>query len=1285
MVLSKDGKYMLDRKSPLTGRDFEILFSGSSKLTDLKRIARKAGLSSYDKMTKAEIVDAVESTLKGKNIREPIRLQISAQKRVVSVNNNNRNYPNNLNVNNRNGNGVRNNLSKISRESENLGRNNNNNNKNNNNQTENKNLNSISTESKNLNNNGSGNNNRKVPVNATTARYLNAMTRKPNANRNADISKILSAMRNKNQSPGDISSLIQSIQGKRTMNGETKTYLDKFVRAQKNGNATAMKNIAKRLNYMERERRAVEPSMKPKMTNKEKRSAELEKYMINKSKNLNKNRVKFLNEGQKFIRGYKNGNNIYNTAKARINSLYSELKNKKSLNSQTPQAPQQPTISNQPSNGPTNTELKQLQNQLSKSTQKIASLEQKIESANTNKQEQIARIKNLESQLRQSGLSNDERKRLENQLANAQGNALVAAKELENLKKNRNETRGAAALAQQQVRNLEENVRKSREEKTSLQKRLNAEQSDLSNALQKINKIEKGKNSALRKVSTLQNNISSRNTEILKLKNKLESNASLSTSEKKALQKNLNAAISSKQSLQKELTGTREEANMWKTRLVSEQKALKEAEKLITSINFNLRESKKKTEKLQTEYQTLVSNMQKQINNAKANANKEIANLRNKLQKNKNLSNGEKRALQEQLNNAMKNRANINNRLRKSESEKMQYMREMNTLAGNVRNITKQKENANAQITAKNQEINQIKKNMAAAGSMSMAQKEKLRKNLENAQKEKANISKQLSGFRSELEMAKERLAQERVEKNAKIRSLEANEAIARAKANAEIANLRNKLQKNKNLSNGEKRALQEQLNNAMKNRANINNRLRKSESEKMQYMLEMNTLAGNVRNIAKQKENANKEIANLRNKLQKNKNLSNGEKRALQEQINVYRAKANKIIRNGATREATQRNRIKALETNLNSATQRLAEKNASLLEKIEQINQTQSNVARLKNELNKKSASAAEKNEIKNRLEAEKQNLTRQFTETQTVLNSTKSQLSKIKENRNTLFKELQKRSGNLLETEAERNKLQKQLGETKQILRNTQNNLGQLALAEQRARRQRNTLSKTLAQVRGQRQNLRRRNAASQKVITGLTQQRQNAQRGINTLRAATRNLEQKRLAANRTTNNTFNASAAFNRQMKGVAARQSWQSLKPKATMIGASQLGVGKSLRAKLLKNIDMTNLNGKHVVDGTGNGFIPIPGSERRDLKNKVKDPMTGLNRLRDIEKMILNRKKNRNNKILGRRRMNEVLKKHGTNVKPINYRGFAASGKTGLTNTTRATGNMRTKLKYQV
>jgi len=45
LVLSRDKKYMLDSKSPLTQRDYELLFSSSVKSTEIKRIARKTGLS----------------------------------------------------------------------------------------------------------------------------------------------------------------------------------------------------------------------------------------------------------------------------------------------------------------------------------------------------------------------------------------------------------------------------------------------------------------------------------------------------------------------------------------------------------------------------------------------------------------------------------------------------------------------------------------------------------------------------------------------------------------------------------------------------------------------------------------------------------------------------------------------------------------------------------------------------------------------------------------------------------------------------------------------------------------------------------------------------------------------------------------------------------------------------------------------------------------------------------------------------------------------------------------
>lgn len=44
LVLDSKMSYLIDKKSPLTPKDFDVLFDSSSKRTDLKRIARKVGL-----------------------------------------------------------------------------------------------------------------------------------------------------------------------------------------------------------------------------------------------------------------------------------------------------------------------------------------------------------------------------------------------------------------------------------------------------------------------------------------------------------------------------------------------------------------------------------------------------------------------------------------------------------------------------------------------------------------------------------------------------------------------------------------------------------------------------------------------------------------------------------------------------------------------------------------------------------------------------------------------------------------------------------------------------------------------------------------------------------------------------------------------------------------------------------------------------------------------------------------------------------------------------------------
>jgi len=1296
MVLSKDGKYMLDRKSPLTGKDFEVLFGSDSTVSQLKRVARKAGLASYDNMTKAEMVEAIESTLQSKNIREPIRLHISAQRAVrkVSVNNNN-NYPNNLNVNNANGNGVRNNnnLRKIANESNNLNRGNGNRNGNGNN------LAKIANETRNLNrgngnrgngnrgngNRGNGNRgNERPPVNRTTARYVNAMLRKPNARRNEDLARVLSAARNTGGgSTQNLSRIIEAVRRKPSTDGSTATMLNKLMRAKTSGNSNALQRAMKEIEELKR-RPVAAPAAR--VNNKQQKLAELEKYAVNKASKLGNNRMEFLNETEKYIKGYKNGQYMHNAAKSRIAAKYDEIY-KKRLNG---------------------SKMEKVVSELGANTNKIVNtriqakakelLEQYKATGSTPIRNSIIKLKSLDENLRskedsvvklfgnRKPLNSERDEALQNiQSYNMRNGLAKINKQIEEKKKERG-VEFNTMIVNATYKNVPSNV------KTTLRNKY------VSGELNR-NDVKRGLNKALKKTTDILKNLENK---IKKLENEL-GDSKLTPSERNALKKEVNNLKLKRNTNLKNMNVMREQLGNMKTtvntknrnierlkikqgnanaeieslrnklksnknlsngekRALEEQ--LKNAMKNRANINERLSKSESEKEQYMREMNTLAGNVIN-ITKQKENANKEIANLRNKLQKNKNLSNGEKRALEEQLKNAMINRANLNTRLRKSEAEKMQYMQEMYTLAGNVRNITKQKENANAQITAKNREINQIKKNMAAAGSMSMAQKEKLRQNLEKAQQEKANISNQLSRFRSELEMAKKRLDEERKIKGDKIQSLEFNATKARQERNnlkqKRNVNLKNmnvmreqlgNLKVNRNVLAAEAQRRQNALNEAAKKETEITKKLGESNASIKKLTAQRDELLEKGELNAAEKAN----LQRIRNELKAERNTKNNEIKQLQTLSNNREKELEKISTNlnVATREL---NRSMAL---ISTQEKSLEAKNKNLKARQNQVGELYEEQKGLKKLIETLETQATEINE-------QIQQQTKKLANSASEINRLQKQLNNATEARARNIQTMQMRHAeNIGAATAQIEELTKKVQERNAIikrskvvgkwqgtavrglgtqLRNTRTNLT-------RAQKEIGVARGVVSGLRRQRQNLQGQRNTLFGKLTQVRGQRRNAQRGINALRAQTRNLEQRRLAENRSTNNTFNASAAFNRQMKGVAARQRWQSLKPKATMVGAAQLGVGKALREKLLKNVDTTNINGKHVVDGKGKGIIPLPGGERRDLKKEVQDPMTGLNRLRAIEKMILNRKTNRNNTILRRRRMNTTLGLAGSAVK---------------------------------
>jgi len=73
LVLTRDKRYLLDPKSPLTWKDFETLFKSSVTSKVVKRLAKKVGLIETDK-TISDLKRAIGRKLMSMNIREPVLL-----------------------------------------------------------------------------------------------------------------------------------------------------------------------------------------------------------------------------------------------------------------------------------------------------------------------------------------------------------------------------------------------------------------------------------------------------------------------------------------------------------------------------------------------------------------------------------------------------------------------------------------------------------------------------------------------------------------------------------------------------------------------------------------------------------------------------------------------------------------------------------------------------------------------------------------------------------------------------------------------------------------------------------------------------------------------------------------------------------------------------------------------------------------------------------------------------------------------------------------------------------
>ena len=867
MVLSKDGKYMLDRKSPLTGGDFEVLFSSSSKSDELKRLARKVGLSNYKEMTKAQLVDAIENVLKSKGVREPIRLHITVRKeKRISVNSNN-NYQNNFNVNNRNGNGVKNNnnLKRISNESSNLG----NGNRENGNR-ENGNRQNGNRENGNRQNGNRQNGNRQNGngTSRTTRNkyYMNAMARRvrgeqPAPSRRSNdsaMTQLINAFQKSKTSGSNSDALRRALERAKSTSSATNTRaLAKQIEdAMKRGNTTTLNALRKKL--------AV-----PLMSEKDGKVAKLEKYIVNKGRKLNdKRRITFMNEAQKSIKAYKNGTNMYETAEARIAKVY-ENAYKTQLNDMGTKNAIDTLQENVNTIG--NEKIK------SSAREKLNAFKQSG-GTDTSSKNAVIKLKKLDEKLggkkdvnrlylnemRDEALKNINSYNINNGLAK------INTRVKEDMKK-----RGAefnTMIANDTYKNVPSNVKTTlRNKYVSGKLNSNGVKQELNNALEESAGVYKG----------FENKIKN-------LEAKL-GNSKLTANERNALKKERN-------NLKQRLNRNAENMNVMREELgnlVVNRNGLKaESERRKSALNNANRE---------------IANLEKKLENSKLTASerntleKERNNLKQRL--NRNVENMNR--MREELGNLMVNRNGL-----KAESERRKSA--LNNANNEIAELTKKLQNG----SISNKEKQELAK---ARGNALVATEE-----LEKLQEEKKSFNAKIAKANENVKAARAAQAAANRKRNAKVTEAKKNaeESIRKAQNSAsvkikeatnEVQKLEKQLSTRSNLTPNQINNLKRQINKAQANVAQVkqkaNSRIAAAQAAAQESMNALRIQAN--KEVAKAQAQANEKLNLATQQLAvKNANLL---KKI--EEINKTQskfAKLQKELTNTKTASAAEKNAIK-------------------------------------------------------------------------------------------------------------------------------------------------------------------------------------------------------------------------------------------------------------------------------------------------------------------------------------------------------------------------------------
>ena len=81
LVMNSSKTYLIDKKSPLTSKDYELFFSSTVRRKDLVRFARKVGLKKIENLKKCDLQDVIGKRLSGMNVHEPVKF---SRKRILT-------------------------------------------------------------------------------------------------------------------------------------------------------------------------------------------------------------------------------------------------------------------------------------------------------------------------------------------------------------------------------------------------------------------------------------------------------------------------------------------------------------------------------------------------------------------------------------------------------------------------------------------------------------------------------------------------------------------------------------------------------------------------------------------------------------------------------------------------------------------------------------------------------------------------------------------------------------------------------------------------------------------------------------------------------------------------------------------------------------------------------------------------------------------------------------------------------------------------------------------------